>query len=319
MARVFITRSVAPSAVARLSQRHEVRVWPEAGPPPRQALEEAVRECEGLLCLLTERVDGELLARAPKLRVVSNMAVGVDNVDVAACTARKIPVGHTPGVLTQATADLSFALLLASARRLVEGDAFVRAGRWSTWDPSLLLGRELNGAALGIAGFGAIGQAVAARARGFGMRVLYFSRHPVPFDGATRVDQRELLSRSDFLSLHLPLTAATRHWLSTDELSQMKPGSVLINTARGAIVDQRALLAALEAGRPAFAALDVLDPEPPAPDEPLLRSSRVLLLPHLGSATLETRTRMAELAADNLLAGLDGQRLLHLVNPEVYA
>jgi glyoxylate reductase len=269
------------------------------------------------LSLLTEKIDKELLATAPNLKVVSNMAVGVDNIDVSACTARKIPVGHTPGVLTQATADLTFALLLASARRIVEAEAFVRAGKWRTWDPALLLGRELEGATLGIAGFGGIGQAVATRARAFGMRVIYCSRREVRFDGAIRVEKPTLLAQSDFLSLHLPLSIETRHWLSRHEFSQMKEGSVLINAARGPIIDQAALLDALDLGRPSFAALDVTDPEPPAADDPLLKHPKVLVVPHLGSATLETRTKMAVLAADNLLAVLDGRRPKHVVNPEV--
>ncbi len=319
LSRVFVTRAIAEAALERLRAHHQVEVWPEAGPPSPEALRKAVADCDGLLTLLTERVDEALLAGAPKLRVVSNMAVGVDNVDVAACSSRRIPVGHTPGVLTDATADLTFALLLAAARRLLEGDAYVRAGNWRTWEPGLLLGRELRGATLGIAGFGAIGRAVAGRARGFGLELLYCSRREVAFEGAQRVDKQTLLQRSDFLSLHLPLNPETRHWLGARDFGQMKPGSVLINAARGPIVDQAALLAALHQGRPAFAALDVTDPEPPAPGEPLLRSERVLLLPHLGSATEETRTRMALLAAENLDAVLLGRRPPHVVNPEVLA
>jgi len=317
LSRIFVTRAIAESALSKLRARHQVDVWPQPSPVPADALATALRDCDGVLSLLTERIDETVLAGAPKLKVVSNMAVGVDNIDVAACSARKIPVGHTPGVLTQATADLTFALLLAAARRLVEADAFVRAGKWRTWDPSLLLGRELEGATLGIAGFGAIGQAVARRAVGFGLRLLYHSRREVDFAGATPVDKRTLLAESDFLSIHLPLSGETRHWLSTADFAQMKPGSVLINAARGPIIDQRALLAALETGQPGFAALDVTDPEPPGADEPLLRSSRVLVLPHLGSATLETRTRMANLAADNLLDVLEGRRPRHVVNPQV--
>ncbi len=319
MSRVFVTRAIAEPALEKLRVRHQVEVWSEPRPVPREVLLRAVAGCDGLLSLLTERVDEALLAAAPKLQVVSNMAVGVDNVDVAACTRRRIPVGHTPGVLTEATADLTFAPLLAAARRLSEGEAYVRGGHWRTWDPSLLLGRELCGATLGIAGFGAIGQAVARRAKGFGLQLLYCSRRPIAFEGATPVDKATLLERSDFVSLHLPLTQETRHWLSAADFARMKQGSVLINAARGGIVDQPALLRALELGRPAFAALDVTDPEPPAPDDPLLRSGRALVLPHLGSATKQTRTRMALLAADNLLAVLDQKRPPHVVNPEVLA
>ena len=319
MSRVFVTRAIAEPALQKLRERHQVDVWPGPGPVPRDVLLSSAQRADALLSLLTEKIDAELLAAAPNLKVVSNMAVGVDNIDVSACTARKIPVGHTPGVLTQATADLTFALLLAAARRIVEGERYVREGKWVTWDPSLLLGRELEGATLGIAGFGGIGQAVATRAKGFGLRVLYCSRREVKFDGATRVEKPALLAQSDFLSLHLPLSAATRHWLSRDDFAQMKPGSVLINAARGPIVDQAALLDALELGRPGFAALDVTDPEPPRAEEPLLKHPRALVVPHLGSATLETRTRMAVLAAENLLAVLDGRRPKHVVNPEVLA
>ena len=314
--RVFVTRTLAASELDRLAGSVEVDLWAGALPPPPEAVRERLRGCDGLLCLLTERVDAPLLDAAPSLKVVSNLAAGVDNIDVAACTARRILVGHTPGVLTETTADFAFALLLGAARRLVEGDAFARSGRWKTWDPALLLGKEVHGATLGLAGFGAIGQAVARRALGFGMRVLVCSRTPRESSGVEWVDKAALLARSDFLSLHLPLTAQTRHWLGAAELSGMKSGAVLINTARGGVVDQGALVAALREGRPAFAALDVTDPEPPSANEPLLSLTNVLLAPHLGSATVETRARMARLAVDNLLAVLEGRPPPHVVNPE---
>ena len=315
--RVFVTRRIAEAALTRLAASVEVDLWGGALPPSSEIVRQRVRGCDGLLCLLTERIDASVLEAAPSLKVVSNMAVGVDNVDVAACTARRIPVGHTPGVLTEATADFAFALLLAAARRLLEGDAYARSGNWKTWEPGLLLGKEVHGAALGIAGFGSIGQAVARRALAFGMRVLGCTRSPFVSPGVTRVEKAQLLAESDFLSIHLPLSAQTRHWLGATEFSQMKTGSVLINTARGGVVDQAALIEALEAGLPAFAALDVTDPEPPASNEPLLKLTNVLLAPHLGSATVETRTRMAMLAVDNLLAVLEGRRPAHVVNPEV--
>ncbi len=315
--RVFVTRRIADSALKRLAASVEVDLWDGELPPPADVVRARVRGCEGMLCLLTERVDASVLEAAAGLRVVSNMAVGVDNIDVAACTARRIPVGHTPGVLTEATADFAFALLLGAARRLLEGDAFARSGEWKTWSPGLLLGKEVHGATLGIAGFGSIGQAVARRALAFGMRVLACTRTPRVVAGVEPVDKATLLARSDFLSLHLPLTAQTRHWLGAAEFAQMKSGAVLINTARGGVVDQRALVEGLRAGRPAFAALDVTDPEPPLADEPLLGLKNVLLAPHLGSGTVETRTKMAMLAVDNLLAVLEGRRPLHVVNPEV--
>ena len=313
--RVFVTRRIAQAALDRLAASVEVDLWEGAGPPSADVVHQRVAGCDGVLCLLTERIDAAVLEAGPSLKVVSNMAVGVDNIDVAACTARRIPVGHTPGVLTEATADFAFGLLLGAARRLVEADAYVRSGDWKTWDPRLLLGKEVHGSTLGIAGFGGIGQAVARRARAFGMRVLVCTRTPPA--GVEAVDKQTLLQDSDFLSIHLPLTAQTRAWLGAAELAQMKSTAVLINTARGGVVDQRALVAALEGGRPAFAALDVMDPEPPAANEPLLRLKNVLLAPHLGSATVETRTKMAMLAVDNLLAVLEGRRPAHVVNPEV--
>jgi glyoxylate reductase len=307
--RVHVSRQLPAAALEKLRLSCDVTVGGDFS-PPREALVAAAADCDGLLTLLTERVDAALLDACPKLRVVSNMAVGVDNIDVAACTKRGIPVGHTPGVLTEATADFTFALLLGAARRLVEADAYARSGQWRVWKPDLLLGRELHGATLGVIGFGGIGQAVARRAAAFGMRVLHHSRR-------SGVDKVALLEQSDFVSLHLPLSAETRHYLGADDFARMKSGSVLINTARGGVVDQRALVEALQKGRPAFAALDVLDPEPPAPDEALLKLPNVLLAPHLGSATVQTREAMALLAAENLLAVLEGRRPPHVVNPEV--
>ena len=305
--RVHVTRRIQQSVLDRLSASCELSVGPES-PPSRAELLAAVRDCDGVLSLLTERVDAEFLAAAPRLRVVSNMAVGVDNIDVAACTARRIPVGHTPGVLTEATADQAFALLLAAARRVVEGDAYVRSGAWKTWHPGFMLGKELGGATLGIFGFGKIGQAVARRAEAFAMKVVPFRRGD---------DKRALLGACDFVSVHLPLSVETRHFLGAGDFAAMKEGSVLVNTARGGVLDQRALVEALKRGRPAFAGLDVMDPEPPLADDELLKLPNVVLAPHLGSATVETRLKMANLAADNLLDVLGGRRPAHVVNPEV--
>jgi glyoxylate reductase len=316
---VFVTRRLPGDALVTLARGAEVRLWPEDRPPSAEELAAGVSEAEGLVCMLTERVDAALLDRAPRLRVVSQVAVGVDNIDLGACTARGIPVGHTPGVLTDATADFTLALLLAAARRVVEADAYVRAGKWKAWDPGLLLGRSLAGATLGLWGLGAIGQAVARRARGFSMRLLYASRSAHPAveaeTGAQRVEPARLLAESDFLSLHVALTPETRHLVGEAELQQMKPGATLINVARGAVVDQAALARALAAGRPAFAALDVFDPEPLRPDDPLRSLPNVLLAPHLGSATTQTRERMAALAVENVLAGLEGRPLPHRANP----
>lgn len=270
----------------------------------------------GLLSLLTMPVDAALLDRLPGLRVVSNMAVGYDNVDVDACTARGVVVGNTPGVLTDATADLTMALLLAAARRIDEAARDAREGRWQTWTPDGWLGVELRGTTLGIIGLGKIGLAVAERARGFGMQIVYAARseHPEAARlGATRLPLDELLGRSDFVSLHVPLTEATTRMIDAAALAKIKRGAILINTARGPIVDQDAVIAALRDGRLRAAALDVTTPEPLPPEHPLFSTPGCLIVPHIGSATETTRRRMAKLACDNLLAGVRGEPLPHRV------
>ncbi len=319
--RVYVTRVVPQAALTLLEQQCQVEVWEGEHPVPRQVLLERVGQIEGLYCLLTERIDDELLDAAPRLRVVSNMAVGYDNVDVAACTARGIPVGHTPGVLTDTTADFAFALLMAAARRIVEGADYVRAGQWKTWSPTLLLGHDVHGATLGLIGFGRIGRAMARRAQGFNMRVLYYDPYVTPADdlGAEATDLETLLSESDFVSLHVPLTDDTYHLIGGPQLQRIKPTAVLVNTARGGVVDPDALYVALRDGQLAYAALDVTEPEPIPTDHPLLTLPNCLIVPHLGSASVTTRKRMALLAAENLLAGLRGERLPHCVNPQVYA
>ncbi|HEY8489399.1 MAG TPA: D-glycerate dehydrogenase [Dehalococcoidia bacterium] len=317
---VFVTRRLPGDALERLAHHAEVRLWPGEEPPPREALLAGVRDAQGLICLLTDRVDAALLDAAPRLRVVSNVAVGYDNVDVAAATARGIPVGNTPGVLTETTADFAFALLLAVARRVVEADRFVREGRWRQWDPNLLLGRDVHGATLGIVGMGAIGAAVARRGLGFGMRVLYTRRGgPRPDAPGDCVDLDRLLAESDFVSLHVPLTPETRGLIGERELRRMRPTAYLINTARGPVVDQRALARALHEGWIAGAGLDVTEEEPVDPADPLLRAPNVVIAPHIGSASHATRSRMAEMAVENCLAGLAGRPLPHCVNPEVEA
>ncbi len=270
--------------------------------------------------MLTDRIDGEVMDAADQqLRVISNFAVGVDNVDVAEATRRKIPVGHTPGILTEATADLAWTLLMAAARRITEGDRYVRAGKWRTWEPQLLLGAAVHGATLGIVGFGRIGRAVARRAKGFDMRVLYSSRSEMAdSEGATRVELPELLRESDFVSIHVPLNAETHHLFGAAAFGQMKRGAILVNTARGPVVDPVALYDALASGHLGGTALDVTEPEPLPADHPLLRLANCIVVPHLGSATSATRDRMARMAAENLLAGVSGQRLPYCVNPEVY-
>lgn len=320
--RVLVTWDL-PAVIERLGPACDLDVWRERQAPPPELLAARAADAEGLLCLLTDRVDAPLLARAPRLRAISTVSVGVDHVDLAAATARSIPVGHTPGVLTETTADLTLALLLAAARRVVEADRLVRGGGWRRWEPDLLLGRDLHGATLGILGLGAIGRAVARRAaRGFGMRVLAWSRAGGPLgdlEGAVeRVELPELLAGSDFVSVHVPLTAGTRGLLDGPALARMKRGAILVNTARGGIVDEAALAAALREGRLAAAGLDVFEREPVAPSNPLLRLPNVVLAPHIGSASVGTRERMARMAAENLLAGLAGARMPACANPEVY-
>ena len=311
MARVFVTRTLPGSAVERLADRHEVEVWPDPLPPPPAELAARVRASEGLLALLTDRVDGELIRSAPSLRAIANFAVGTDNVDLAAATAGGIPVGNTPDVLTEATADLAFALLLAAARHLTVAEAAVRAGEWLTWQPGAFLGRDVGGATLGIVGRGRIGRAVARRAEGFGMEVLHSSRSAgVPLD--------ELLARADFVTVHAPLTDDTRGLIGARELGLMKHTAILVNTARGELVDSAALDRALREERIAGAALDVTDPEPLPADHPLLSAPNALVVPHIGSATRTARERMAAMAVDNLLAALDGEPMPHCANPQVY-
>jgi glyoxylate reductase len=300
----------------------DVRMWEGELPPPGDVVLREVADCDGLLCLLTEPIDAQVIAAGTRLRVISQFAVGVDNIDLDAATARGIPVGHTPGVLTQATADMTFALLMAAARRIPEGVQKVRAGEWRTWEPMGLLGADVWGATLGIVGLGRIGAAVARRARGFQMRVLYY-------DPACRPDLEEelelervnlgtLLAQSDYVSLHCPLIPETHHLIDEQALRQMKPTSILVNAARGPVVDADALVRALQEGWISRAALDVTDPEPMPADHPLVALPNCIVVPHIASATVTARKRMATMAAENLLAGLQGERLPYCANPGVY-
>jgi glyoxylate reductase len=307
MARCFVTRRLPGPALDRLRLHHEVEVWPERLPPSAEELAARAAPVEGLLTLLTEKVDAALIERCPKLRAISNYAVGYDNVDIEAAAARGIPVGNTPDVLTDATADLTFALLFAAARKLPEAIAAVRDGDWVTWEPGQYLGAAVFGATLGIVGFGRIGRAVARRASGFDMTVLHCGRD------ARRDEIESLLERADFITLHCPLTPATHHLIDAAALARMKRSAILINTARGPIVDQTALRDALISGEIAGAALDVTDPEPLGSDDPLFDAPNLIVAPHIGSATRVAREQMAELAVDNLLAGLDGKPMRHQV------
>jgi lactate dehydrogenase-like 2-hydroxyacid dehydrogenase len=297
------------------------RIWQEHLPPPRQVILDEVVNCDGLLCLLSDEIDAVVMD-AGDLKVVSQYAVGVDNIDLEAATERGIPVGHTPGVLTDATADLTFTLLMAAARRIPEGIQTVRSGGWRTWDPMGLLGAQVWGATLGVIGLGRIGTAVARRARGFQMRVLYHDpQRKTELEEELElvyVSLEDLLEEADFVSVHTPLVPDTYHLIDEAALRRMKPEAILINAARGEIVDTEALVQALKEGWIARAALDVTDPEPMPADHPLVDLPNCIVVPHIGSATVRARERMAEMAAENLLAGLRGERLPYCANPQVY-
>ncbi len=320
---VFVSRQLPGTGLERLRAEAEVTVWGDELPPPYERLVEEAGHSEALITLLTDRIDPALMGAAPRLRVVSNVAVGYDNIDVAAATQRGILVANTPGVLTETTADFAFALLMATARRVVEGDRATREGRWRTWHPSFLLGQDIRGATIGIVGLGAIGLAVARRARAFGMRVLYHDnvRRPeaesdlslalVPLD--------ELLRSADFVSVHVPLTDETHHLFGRREFRLMKETAVFINTSRGPVVDEAALHHALRSGEINAAAIDVTEVEPLAPDSPLLDLPNLVITPHIASASLATRARMADIAIDNALAVLRGGLPQHCVNPEATA
>ena len=323
---ILVTREIGPAPLMRLSNAARVLVWDEEMPPPAPALRSALANADAVLSMITDKIDAGVIAGAPRLRVISNLGVGVDNIDLAAATRAGIAVGHTPGVLTEATADLAFGLLMATARRIAEADRHVRAGKWRTWGPMTMLGHDVHSSTIGLIGFGAIGQAMARRAMGFGMRVLYLKH-----SSSKRMQQRDesglanviavslprLLAQSDFVSIHVPLTAKTRHMIGAREFALMKPGAILINTARGAVVEQAAMVAALKSGRLAGAGLDVTDPEPIAHRDPLLRFDNVVITPHIGSASIATRASMAAIAVDNILAALGGRVPRWCANPEV--
>ena len=320
--KVFLTRRILESGLKLVQDSCQADIWPDELPPSHTEILTRVRGVDGLLCLLTDRIDAEVIdAAGPGLKVISSCAMGVDNVDVAAASARGIPVGNTPDVLTDATADLTFALLLAAARRVVEGDRLVKAGGWKTWGPGFMLGADLAGATLGIVGFGRIGRAMARRAAGFGMRILFTDPSPAapePGVEATQVGFDTLLGQSDFISLHCPLTAGTRGLMNAAAFAKMKPTAVLVNTSRGPVVDQVALYNALNSKSLFAAALDVTDPEPLPLDSPLLTLENCIVVPHIASASWRTREKMSAMAAENLIAGLKGERLPNCVNPEVY-
>jgi glyoxylate reductase len=344
--RVFVTRPVADVALRRLAETARVDLWDDDAPPPHDELILHIRDCDAVLSMVSDRLDAPTIATAPRLIAISNLAVGVDNIDLAAATKAGVAVGHTPGVLTETTADMAFALMLAAARRVAEGDRFVRAGRWRMWTPRLMLGRDVWGATLGIIGWGAIGQAVARRAAGFGMRVIYAAHHSAKAKaGSTNstvaaksksraasrkatdstdaltppaaecVELGQLLAESDFISLNLPLRPENRHLIGARELAAMKRGAILVNTARGPVVDQAALTEALRSGHLGGAGLDVTETEPIDANDPLVKLANVVITPHIGSASHATRHRMAELAVDNILDVFAGRLPRHCANP----
>jgi glyoxylate reductase len=320
--KVFVSRIIAQEALDKIAEVAEIEVWQAELPPPYETMLEKAGDCDGVVTMLSDKMDAAAIERLPKLKVISNMAVGYDNIDIKAATARGIIVGYTPGVLTETTADLAFALLAAAARRIVEADNYTRQGKWKTWGPMLLQGQDIYRATLGIIGLGRIGAAVARRARGFDMKVLYFSRtrrspeeeREMGVEYVSHVS--DLLAMSDFISIHVPLTADTKNMIGEIEFSMMKPNAVFVNTSRGAVVDQKALYEALRSGQIFAAGIDVTETEPIRPDDPLLTLPNIIIPPHIGSSSFATRTKMAMMVADNLLAGLRGEVPPDCVNPE---
>jgi glyoxylate reductase len=320
--KVFVTRKIPEAGLNKVREFCDAEVWPDQLPPPREVLLKKIADCDGLLCLLTERIDGPLLDAAPKLKVVSNYAVGFNNIDIPAATERGVPVGNTPGVLTDATADMAFSLLISAARRIVESQRYAADGHWKTWEPLGHIGQDLWGQTIGVVGMGRIGYALARRCRfGWNMNVLYHDQRPseqAEHDlGAQRVDFDTLLAKSDFVSVHADLNDTTRGMFNSSAFAKMKPTAVFVNTARGPHVVEKDLVEALKTGKIFAAGLDVTDPEPPLVDNPLLKLPNCIVAPHIASATVASRNGMADIAADNLIAGLKGEPLRAWVNPEV--
>ena len=322
--RVFVSRIIPDAGLQLIVNQTDADVWQPDMPPPRDELLRRVEGVDGFLAMLTDAVNDELLDRAgPQLRVVSNYAVGFDNIDVPACTRRGVAVGNTAGVLTETTADCAFALLMAAARRIPEAYDYVRQGKWKTWGPMLLLGPDIHHATLGILGFGRIGREIAKRARGFDMQVLYYDVFPAPPEeearlGARRASLDEVLAASDFITLHVNLTPETHHMMNRDAFAKMKRSAILVNASRGPVVDPDDLYDALRNGVIAGAALDVTEPEPLPADHKLLTLPNCLIVPHIASASFKTRGEMARIAAENVLAGIAGKPLPSFVNPEAY-
>jgi len=323
--KVFITRKIPQEGLDMLAERVELSVWPSEYPPTKEKIVEKAKNCQGIITLLSDPIDADMIAQLPNLKVIAQYAVGYDNIDVKEATRRGIIVTNTPGVLTETTADLVWSLIMSTTRRIVEADRYIRDGKWNVaWGPELLLGLDIHGATLGIVGMGRIGQAVAKRTQGFNMRVLYHSRsyneeitEIEKLVGAQSTDLDTLLRESDIVSLHVPFTSDTQHMIGEKELRQMKKGSILVNTSRGQVVDQDALYSALSSGHLGGAGLDVFREEPIPKDSPLLKLTNVVLAPHIGSASKKTRTTMATMCAMNIISALNGEKPPNIVNPEV--
>ncbi|MGY5878633.1 MAG: D-glycerate dehydrogenase [Candidatus Thorarchaeota archaeon] len=323
---VFATRKIPDEGLRMITERFDTTVWPSDEPPSVQEIVQSAEDCEGLVTLLSDPIGRDVISKLPKLKVIAQYAVGYDNIDIALATERKIAVTNTPGVLTETTADLAWALIMAAARKLIEADSYVRNGQWNVaWGPELLLGSDIYGATLGIIGLGRIGSAVARRALGFNMKILYHTRSENEYTKeidskahGTRTDLNTLLQESDIISLHIPSSSETYHLLGEKEFNLMKPGVVLVNTSRGSVIDEDALFKALESGHLGAAGLDVFKQEPLQKNSPLMKLPNVILAPHIGSASIKTRATMATMCAENLIAALSGEQPPNLVNIEVF-
>lgn len=320
--KVYVTRELPERGLKLIRERFDAEIWTEYAPPPKYTIIEKARNVEALVTLLSDKIDAEVFDVAPKLRMVAQMAVGFDNIDLSEATKRGIYVSNTPEVLTDTTADFAWALLMAVARRVVEADTYVRTGQWKVgWHPSMMMGRDVYNATIGIVGAGRIGYAVAKRATGFGMRILFYDVIPRPEMekdfGAKKVDIDTLLKESDFVTVHVPLMKETHHMINAERLKLMKKTAYLINNSRGPVVDEKALYEALKGGQIGGAGLDVFEQEPTPKDNPLLKFDNVVVAPHISSASYETRSRMAEMTAENLIALFEGKKPPNLLNPDV--
>jgi glyoxylate reductase len=321
--KVYVTRELPERGLNMIKKYFDAEVWPDYAPPPKKVILEKVKNVDALVPLLSDKIDAEVFNAAPKLKIVSQLAVGFDNIDVAEATKRGIYVTNTPEVLTDTTADFAWALLMAVARRVAEADRYVRGGQWKVaWHPAMLSGRDVHGATIGVVGAGRIGYAVAKRAKGFDMKILFYDVDPARTEieknlGGKKVDLDTLLRESDFVTLHPPLMKETHHLINAEKLKLMKKTAYLINNSRGPVVDEKALYEALKKGQIAGAGLDVFEQEPASLDDPLLKLDNVVVAPHISSASLETRSKMSEMVADNLVAFFQGKKPANLVNTDV--